>query len=180
MLVDGHVEEKRKQTTCSMIPKTGDLTNPGNWRPLALVSITYKNFTRMVYKRVKPILELSNPKTKSDFVLLLVWMMLSHSLKMCVRNLWNGGSRCGVQILICGKLVIVLNTMLKGQGDPYAYFKFTASSCHDQVDTRTTISNQTRCETRRWSKPIVIQCWPRTCDEKMQVSYSTLLTSLWS
>ena len=57
MLVDGHAEERWKQTTFSMIPKTGDPTNPGNWRPLAILNITYKIFTRMVYKRVKPILE---------------------------------------------------------------------------------------------------------------------------
>ena len=55
--------------------------------------------------------KLSNPKTKSDFVLLLVWMMLSLSWRMCVRSLWNGRSWCGVPVWICGKLLIVLNTM---------------------------------------------------------------------
>ena len=32
MLVDGYVE-KKGQTTFSMIPKTGDPTNLGNWQP---------------------------------------------------------------------------------------------------------------------------------------------------
>ena len=77
LLVDGHVDERWKQATFSMIPKTGDFTNPGNWRPLEILNLTYKIFTRMVSKCVRPILlKLSNPKAKSDFVLLLVWMML--------------------------------------------------------------------------------------------------------
>ena len=42
MLVDGDVEEKWKQTTFSMIPKTRNLINPRNWRPLAILNITYK------------------------------------------------------------------------------------------------------------------------------------------
>ena len=40
MLEDGHVEEGWKQIIFSMIPITGDLTNPGNWRPLAILKIT--------------------------------------------------------------------------------------------------------------------------------------------
>ena len=44
MLVDGHVEERWKHTTFSMIPRSGDLTNPGNWRPLAILNITYSFF----------------------------------------------------------------------------------------------------------------------------------------
>ena len=47
------------------------------------------------------------------------------------------------------------------------------------IGTRKTISNQTRCETRRRSKPIVIQCWLGTRDEKREASRSTLRTSLW-
>ena len=84
MLEDGHVEEGWKQIIFSMIPITGDLTNPGNWRPLAILKITTHTFL--------------------GFVLLLVWMMLSRSSKMCVQSLWNGRSRCGVQALISGKL----------------------------------------------------------------------------
>ena len=67
MLVDGHVEERWKQTTFSMIPKTGDPANPGNWRPLAILNITYKIFTRMVYKRVKPILDTQQSKDQIGF-----------------------------------------------------------------------------------------------------------------
>ena len=41
MLVGGHVEERWNHTTFSMILKSGDLTNPGNWRPLPILNITY-------------------------------------------------------------------------------------------------------------------------------------------
>ena len=46
------------------------------------------------------------------------------------------------------------------------------------VGTRATISNQRKCETRRRSEPIVIQSWLGTCDKKVEVSCSTLLTCL--
>lgn len=37
LLMHGHVDDRRKQTTFSMIPETGDFTKPGNWRPLAIL-----------------------------------------------------------------------------------------------------------------------------------------------
>ena len=36
-----------------------------------------------------------------------------------------------------------------------------------------------QCERRRRCKPIVIQCWLVTRDEKMEASCSTLRSSLW-
>ena len=112
MLVDGHVGEKWKHTSFSMIPKTGDPTNPGNRRPLAILNITYKILTRMVYKRVKPILEAQQSKGQIKFRSSVgVDDAVAVFEKMCVRNLWNGLSRCGVPVWICGKLLIVLNTM---------------------------------------------------------------------
>ena len=51
---------------------------------------------------------------------------------------------------------------LKVQGVPYAYLKLIPSLYHGRF------------------KPIAIQCWLGTCDEKIEASYSTLRTSLWS
>lgn len=51
LLVHGHLDERKKQTTFSMIPETGDFTKPRNWRPLAIL----KNITiwpPIVHKRV--------------------------------------------------------------------------------------------------------------------------------
>ena len=61
------IDGRWKQTTFSMIPQTGDPTNPGNWRPLAILNITHKFFSRLVYKRVKPILEAQQSKGQIKF-----------------------------------------------------------------------------------------------------------------
>ena len=39
-----------------MLPKTGDLKQVSNWRPIAIIPILYKLFARMVYHRISPIL----------------------------------------------------------------------------------------------------------------------------
>ena len=49
MLEDGHVEEGWKQIMFSMIAITGDPTNPGNWRPLAIPNITTHIFFLLVW-----------------------------------------------------------------------------------------------------------------------------------
>ena len=49
MLEDGHVEEGWKQIIFSMIAITGDPTNPGNWRPLAIPNITTHIFFLLVW-----------------------------------------------------------------------------------------------------------------------------------
>ena len=51
MLLDGHVEEKWKHTTFfNDTKKPKDLTHPGNWPPSAILNITCKISTRIVYK----------------------------------------------------------------------------------------------------------------------------------
>ena len=67
LLVDSNVEEKWKQTTLSMIPKTRDLTNLRNWRPLAILNITYNIFSSYGYKCVKPVLEARQSKDQIGF-----------------------------------------------------------------------------------------------------------------
>ena len=51
----------------SAFPKSGDLTNPGNWRPLTILNIAYKFFARIVYKRLKQILEAQQSKDQVGF-----------------------------------------------------------------------------------------------------------------
>ena len=41
----------------SMLPKSGDLSQAGNWRPIAILPILYRLFSRMVYTRLLPILD---------------------------------------------------------------------------------------------------------------------------
>ena len=40
-----------------MIPKSRDLKDPTNYRPIAILSIFYKIFSRMLYNRLLPILD---------------------------------------------------------------------------------------------------------------------------
>ena len=39
-----------------MLPKSGDTTLLANWRPIAILRITYKIFSRLIYQRLMPIL----------------------------------------------------------------------------------------------------------------------------
>lgn len=41
----------------TMLPKSGDLNNPGNWRPIAVLPICYKLFARIVYNRLRLFLD---------------------------------------------------------------------------------------------------------------------------
>ena len=52
-------------------------------------------------------------------------------------------------------------------------------SCPSWIGTWMTTSNQTRGKTSKRSKSFVRECWFRIRDEKMEVSCSTLRTSLW-
>lgn len=40
-----------------MLPKFGDLLNASNWRPIAMLDITYKIFAKMPHVRLAPTLE---------------------------------------------------------------------------------------------------------------------------
>ena len=138
MLVDGNVEERWKQTTFSMIPKTGDLTNPGNWRPLAILNITYKIFTRMVYKRVKPILEAQQSKDQIGF---RSFVGVDDAFAV-FENVCSKSMEWSVPIWFASLDLrkafdrIEYNALfdaLKMQGVPHAYLKLIASLYHDQV-----------------------------------------------
>ena len=49
-------------TVFSMLPKSGNLTDASNWRPIAILPVLYKIFARLLYHRIHPILE----KEQSD------------------------------------------------------------------------------------------------------------------
>jgi len=89
MLVQGHVEEEWEQTTPSMIPKSGDFTNLGNWRQLAILDITYKFFPSWFKNVCSQHWKVSNPTTKLGVVLLLLWVMFWRSSKVCVFEVYG-------------------------------------------------------------------------------------------
>ena len=52
----GIFDESWRHTIFRMLPKSGDMECVANWRPIAILPITYKLFTRLLYDRLSPIL----------------------------------------------------------------------------------------------------------------------------
>ena len=125
MLAGGHVEEKWKHTTFSMIPKPGDLANPGNWRPLAILNIT----------GVKPILEAQQSKDQVGFrfSVAVVENVCSKSMDWSVpMSLW-----CASLDLRTAFDRIEYNASfhaMRARAVPHAYLKFLASLYHHKDD----------------------------------------------
>ena len=44
ILVNGDIEDSQYTTLFTMLPKSGGLTDPSNWRPIAILPILYKMF----------------------------------------------------------------------------------------------------------------------------------------
>ena len=57
ILSTGTVPKDWHVTIFTMLPKSGDLQNVSNWRPIAILPILYKVFSKMLYYRLAPILE---------------------------------------------------------------------------------------------------------------------------
>ena len=57
MLQNGQMDPEWKETIFTLLPKKGDLTNPGNWRPVAVLRVCYKVFERLIHNRIRPGLE---------------------------------------------------------------------------------------------------------------------------
>ena len=57
IILQGRIDDDWHVTIFNMIPKSGDLQNPANWRPIAILPILYKIFPRMIYHRLHPILD---------------------------------------------------------------------------------------------------------------------------
>ena len=49
LIIQGSIPSCWRQTIFRMLPKTGDLTDAQNYRPIAILQIFYKIFSRMVY-----------------------------------------------------------------------------------------------------------------------------------
>ena len=66
-LHSGEFDESWRTTVFQMIPKDCDVSNVTNWRPIAISSIIYKTFSRMVYNRSSPQLFRMQPRDQHDF-----------------------------------------------------------------------------------------------------------------
>ena len=50
-----------------LLPKSGNLDDPNNWRPIAILDITYKNLARLLYGRLKKKCELQQSDEQFGF-----------------------------------------------------------------------------------------------------------------
>ena len=57
ILRDVQIDDQWYDTIFRMLPKSGDLKDPGNWRPIAILPILYKIFSKMLYNRLLPFLD---------------------------------------------------------------------------------------------------------------------------
>ena len=67
MLAVGRFDASWSHTVFTMLPKGGNLFSPSNWRPIAVLKITYKIFAKLVYKRLRPTLERHQSKDQVGF-----------------------------------------------------------------------------------------------------------------
>ena len=63
----GVFDESWHYTIFQMIPKTGDLSKISNWRPIAILPVLYKLFSRLIYNRIAPILLFYQSKDQHAF-----------------------------------------------------------------------------------------------------------------
>ncbi|CAE7565538.1 unnamed protein product [Symbiodinium natans] len=57
VLSTGYVEQSWKNTVFTMLPKAGDKSLVQNWRPIAVLKITYKIFSKLLLGRLAPLME---------------------------------------------------------------------------------------------------------------------------
>ena len=53
MLTSGHFPRDWQGTLFILLPKSGDLSDPNNWRPIVILEVSYKMLTRLLYDRMK-------------------------------------------------------------------------------------------------------------------------------
>lgn len=67
ILGTGEIPETWHESWLTLLPKSGDLNDPANWRPIALLSISYKILARAVYERLKKNLEQQQAEDQYGF-----------------------------------------------------------------------------------------------------------------
>ena len=67
MLASGSFETSWQHTLFTMLPKPGGSSQPNNWRPIAVVKITYKIFSRLLYNRLRVVMDDQQPYDQTGF-----------------------------------------------------------------------------------------------------------------
>ena len=66
-IIDGSIPSCWRQTIFRMLPKTGDLTDAQNYRPISILQIFYKIFSQMLYGRLRPLLDAHQSEEQTGF-----------------------------------------------------------------------------------------------------------------
>ena len=61
MLLHGRLDSTWHNTIFQMLPKSGDLKNASNWRPIAILPVLYKIFSKMLCNRLRGVLNEYQP-----------------------------------------------------------------------------------------------------------------------
>ena len=93
ILRSGDLPDDWSELLFVMLPKpgSGDKADPNNWRPIAVLDVTYKVFSKMLNNRLKPILDSEQPseqmgfrsKTGVDHALMVLECVIGQSIE------WN-------------------------------------------------------------------------------------------
>jgi hypothetical protein len=67
MLDTGRCEPTWQHTIFTMLPKNGDRSLPNNWRPIAILKISYKIFARLLYMRLRHCLDHEQSQDQMGF-----------------------------------------------------------------------------------------------------------------
>ena len=67
MLLRGYLDLSWHNTIFQMLPKSGDLKDPSNWRPIAILPVIYKMFSKMVCNRLRRVLNVYQPDDQYAF-----------------------------------------------------------------------------------------------------------------
>ena len=67
MLDTGRCEPTCQHTIFTMLPKNGDRSLPNNWRPIAILKISYKIFARLLYMRLRHCLDHEQSQDQMGF-----------------------------------------------------------------------------------------------------------------
>jgi len=67
MLRDQCLEPSWQESLFKMIPKPGDVAEVSNWRPIAVLRITYKIFAKLIHWRIHPFLDKGQSRDQVGF-----------------------------------------------------------------------------------------------------------------
>ena len=61
MIASGSFQMSWQHTLFSMLPKSGDCSQPNNWRPIAMLKITYTIFSPLLYNKLRVVMDEQQP-----------------------------------------------------------------------------------------------------------------------